>query len=82
LETVEPIEDRAPPFRVDDAWEEEVVVDGPVTAGVSMSLQGDAKAILAFCESNGISVINIPGLASSLTARRDESNIFGSVLSK
>jgi hypothetical protein len=79
LETVEPIEDEAPPFHVDDAWEEEVVVDGPVTAGVSMSLQGDAKAILAFCESNGI---NIPGLASSLTARRDESNIFGSVLSK
>ena len=80
LETVEPMEDEAPPFHVDDAWEEEVVAKGSVTAGMSMSIKGDAKTILAWYETHGLGFF--PGLASSLTARRDESNIFGSVLSK
>jgi len=72
LETVESLEDEAPPFSVDDAWEEDAV---PLTegsyAGVSMSLRGTAKEIATWCERTGL--LLPPAIASSLAAYRTES---------
>jgi len=55
LEIVEPLEDEAPPYSVDDAWEEDVV---PLTegsyAGISMSLRGTPTELAAWCERTGL----------------------------
>lgn len=69
LETVEPLEDDAPPFSVDDAWEEDAV---PMTegsyAGVSMSLRGTAAELVAWCDRTGL--LLPPAIASSLAAHQ------------
>jgi len=69
LETVEPLEDEAPPLVVDDAWEEDAVplsLSSGSYAGVSMSLRGTAKEIAAWCERTGL--LLPPAIASSLAA--------------
>lgn len=81
LETVESLEDEAPPLSIDDAWEEDAVPlsDGSY-AGVSMSLRGTAAELTAWCERTGL--LLPPAIASFLAARNLEMNNFGSVLSK
>lgn len=67
LETVEPLEDDAPPLSIDDAWEEDAVPLFLTTgsyAGTSMSLRGTAAEIAAWCERTGL--LLPPAVASSL----------------
>ena len=65
LETVESLEDEAPPFAVDDAWEEEIVpMGGGSYAGASMCLKGSAKDLQAWCAKHGLVVP--PALLSHL----------------
>ena len=70
LETVESLRDESPPYAVDDVWEEEVVMNGALTAGISMSLHGTPNEILGWCSKNGILVP--PTIAVFLNARPTE----------
>jgi hypothetical protein len=55
LETVESVADDAPPYIVDDLWEEDVVpLSTGSYAGHSMSLLGSKEALLHFFVDHGI----------------------------
>jgi hypothetical protein len=57
LETVELLDDEAPPFAIDDVWEEEVVdMSNGSYAGISISLTGSAKELVAWCKGHGLAV--------------------------
>jgi hypothetical protein len=54
LETVECLEDDAPPYWVDDVWEEDVVLVGDGSmAGQSMSLVGSKEFLIQFFKDKG-----------------------------
>jgi hypothetical protein len=55
LEAVEELNLEAPPFAVDDLWEEEVVLlGGGSMAAHSMSLVGSKEFLARFCKDHGI----------------------------
>jgi len=63
LETVEPLEDDAPPVAIDDAWEEESVSLGAGSyAGISVSYKGSAKELQAWCRAHRL--VLPPAIAS------------------
>ena len=67
LETVETLEDEAPPYAIDDAWDEDVVpMGGGSAAGGSMSVRGTAKELVAWLSKHGLGVP--PAFTATLSA--------------
>jgi hypothetical protein len=56
LESVTPLACDAPPPTVDDLWEEEVVLAGPVIAGNTLSIAGNETTLQEFVRNAGISL--------------------------
>lgn len=56
LEAVTSVEEDAPPFLLDDVWEEEVVLLDRIgsMAGHSMSLVGSKESLTRFCAEHGL----------------------------
>jgi len=59
IELVEPIHScQAPPFQIDDSWEEEVVVQNNILFGTSLVIIGTKSSIQSTCSSLSIPYMN------------------------
>ena len=71
LESVTPLACDAPPPTVDDLWEEEVVLAGPVIAGNTLSIAGNETTLQEFVRNAGISLPTAVAEALTLLRGKD-----------